>query len=156
MSTPSEEQLARHWKVDVNMGTTLSPDWQALPAMTEFQHTAPPNLEDSTTYDSDGWEESTKTAQSWQAELTFNRKASPDSTTFSPVHEKLRTAWLSYGDAAKVGIRFYDRNGLPEAYSGTVFVEWEPQGGDYKAVGQVKATLKGTGPLLAITNPVTP
>lgn len=156
MSTPTEEQLARHWRLDVNMGTVGSPDWQLCPAIREFQHTAPPNLEDSTTYDSDGWEESTKTAQAWQAEATFNRKASPDSTTFSPVHEKLRAAWLAFGDAAKVQVRFYDRNGLPEAYSGTVFVEWEPEGGDYKALGGVKVTLKGTGALTPITNPVTP
>lgn len=156
MSTPTEDQLARDWRMDINMGTDGSPDWQLCPAITEFQPTWPPNLEDSTTYDSDGWEESTKTAQSWQVEATFNRKASPDSTTFSTVHEKMRTASFAYGDTAKVGVRFYDRNGLPEAYSGKVFVTWEPQGGDYKALGQVKVTLKGTGALTPITNPITP
>lgn len=156
MSTPTENALARQWRLDVNMGTVDVPDWRLCPAITEFQPTWPPNLEDSTTYDSEGWEESTKTSQSWQVEATFNRMASPDSTTYSPVHERLRTVSFGYGADSKVGIRFYDRDGLPEAYSGTVLVTWEPQGGDYKALGQIKATLKGTGALVPITNPVTP
>lgn len=156
MSTPTENALARQWRLDVNMGTDAVPDWQLCPAITEFQPTWPPNIEDSTTYDSGGWEESTKTSQSWQLEVTFNRMASPDATTYSPVHERLRTVSFGYGADSKVGVRFYDRDGLPEAYSGTVLVTWEPQGGDYKALGQIKGTLKGTGALLPITNPVTP
>ncbi|MCB5167995.1 hypothetical protein LG634_24605 [Streptomyces bambusae] len=156
MSTPTEVALARHWRMDVNMGPDLTPDWQLCPAITEFQPTWPPNFEDSTTYDSEGWEESTKTSQSWQIEATFNRKVSEDSTTFSTVHEKLRTVSFGFDAASKVGVRFYKRDGSPEAYSGTVLVEWEDQGGDYKALGQVKVTLKGTGQLNLITNPVTP
>ncbi|MEU8760643.1 hypothetical protein [Streptomyces sp. NPDC048659] len=156
MTTPTEDQLARDWRLDINMGTDLAPDYQLCPAITEFQPTWPPNFEDSTSYDSDGWEESTKTAQAWQIEATFNRKSTADSTAFSTVHEKLRLASFGWGSGSKIGVRFYDRNGLPEAYKGTVLVEWEPQGGDYKALGQVKVTLKGTGPLAPITNPVTP
>ncbi|MFE1349106.1 phage tail tube protein [Streptomyces sp. NPDC058757] len=156
MSTPTETALARRWKMDVNMGDDVTPDWQPMIAITEFQPTWPPNIEDSTTYDTDGWKEQTKTGQEWQVELTFNRKKSPDSTTFSPVHEKLRLAAFAYGSGSEVGVRFYDRSGLPEAYTGKVLVEWEDQGGEYTALGQVQATLHGTGPLTPITNPVTP
>ncbi|TLQ43486.1 phage tail tube protein [Streptomyces marianii] len=156
MSTPTETALARRWRMDVNMGASGSPDWQLCPAITEFQWTADPNHEDDTTYDSDGWKTNVKTAQEWEVEATFNRKASPDSTTYSPVHEKLRAAFLAYGEDSRVGIRFYDRNGLPEAYSGDVLVAWEPQGGEYTDLDQVQVTLTGTGPLTSITNPVTP
>jgi hypothetical protein len=156
MSTPTETALARRWRLDINMGTTEAPTWSLCPAITEFQPTWPPNIEDSSTYDSDGWAENTKTAQSWQVEATFNRKASPDSTTYSSVHEKLRLASFAYGAESEVEIRFYDRNGLPEAYKGTALVTWEPQGGEYTALDQVQVTLTGTGPLTAITNPVTP
>ncbi|MFG3349497.1 phage tail tube protein [Streptomyces sp. NPDC048018] len=156
MSTPTETALARRWRMDINMGTDLSPVWTLCPGITEFQPQFPPNIENSTSYDTDGWAENTKTAQEWSVEATFNRKSSPDNTTYSPVHEKLRIAAFSYGAASKVGVRFYDRNGLPEAYSGKVLVTWEPQGGEYTALDQVKATLTGDGVLSLITNPVTP
>ncbi|MER5769551.1 phage tail tube protein [Streptomyces sp. NPDC001985] len=156
MSTPTETALARRWRLDINMGTDLAPDWALVPGVTEFQWTAEPNHEDATSYDTDGWKENTKTGQEWEVEATFNRKASPDSTTYAATHEKLRLASFAYGDASKVPVRFYDRNGLPEAYTGTALVTWEPQGGEYTALDQVQVTLTGTGPLTPITNPVTP
>ncbi|MEU6342223.1 hypothetical protein ABZ883_14925 [Streptomyces sp. NPDC046977] len=153
MSTPTETALARRWRLDVNMG---SPDYQLCPAITNFQWEAPPNIEDSSTYDDEGWSDSEKTGQSWSATATFNRKASPDSTTYSPVHEALRQAAFGWGDDAKVDVRFYDRNGLPEAYQGYALVTWAPSGGERTALDQVEVTLTGKGPLTPITNPVTP
>ncbi|MFE6225485.1 phage tail tube protein [Streptomyces sp. NPDC057854] len=156
MSTPTETALARRWRMDINMGTDEAPDWQLCPGITEFQPQFPPNIENSSSYDSSGWAENTKTAQEWSVETTFNRKSSPDSTTYSPVHEKLRLASFAYGAASKVGVRWYDRNGLPEAYSGKALVTWEPQGGEYTALDQVQVTLTGDGVLSLIANPVTP
>ncbi|WP_282698203.1 hypothetical protein [Streptomyces sp. CC208A] len=156
MSTPTETALARRWRMDINMGTDEAPDWQLCPGITEFQPQFPPNIENSSSYDSDGWAENTKTAQEWSVEATFNRKSSPDSTTYSPVHEKLRIASFSYGAASKVGVRWYDRDGLPEAYQGKAIVTWEPQGGEYTALDQVQTTLTGDGILNLIANPVTP
>ena len=102
MSTPTETALARRWRLEINMGTVAVPDWQLCPAITEFQWTAEPNLEDDTSYDTDGWGESTKTGQDWEVEVTFNRKASPDSTVYSTVHEAIRTAFFAYGDLARI------------------------------------------------------
>ncbi|MHC5259910.1 phage tail tube protein [Streptomyces sp. UC4497] len=156
MSTPTETALARRWRLEINMGTEASPNWQLCPAVTEFAWTAEPNHEDDTSYDTDGWAENTKTGQSWEVEVTFNRKASPDNTTYSVVHEKIRTAFFAYGDASKVHLRFFDRNGLPEAYEGKGLPEWEPQGGEATDLDQVQVTFTGTGPLTPITNPVSP
>ncbi|MBT2505159.1 hypothetical protein J7I98_04450 [Streptomyces sp. ISL-98] len=156
MSTPTETALARRWRLEINMGTVAVPDWQLCPAVTEFQWTAEPNHEDSTSYDSDGWKENTKTAQEWEVEATFNRKATPDSTAYSPVHEKIRTAWLAYGEDHKVHLRWMDRNGLPEAYEGYGLPNWEPQGGEYTDLDQVQVTFTGTGALTPITNPIAP
>lgn len=154
MSTPTETALARRWRVDINMGTTDSPDWQLLPAITNYTWKADPNIEDDSTYDEGGWMSNTKTGQSWSAEATFNRKATPDSTAYSTVHEALRTAAFAFGADSKVGVRFYDRDGLPEAYQGTALVTWEPSGGSRTSLEQVKATLTGTGQLLSIDNPL--
>ncbi|MGW0550564.1 phage tail tube protein [Streptomyces altiplanensis] len=154
MSTPTETVLARRWRLEINMGTVAVPDWQLCPAITEFSWTAEPNHEESTTYDTDGWTESTKTAQSWEVEATFNRKATPDSTAYSPVHEKIRAAWLAYGEAHQVHMRWMDRNGLPEAYEGFGLPNWEPQGGESSDLDQVQVTWTGTGPLTEIPNPM--
>lgn len=156
MATPTETTLARRWIVDVNMGTDASPNWQLLLALTNFTWKADPTIQDDSTYDDGGWASNTKTGQSWTADATFNRKATPDSTTYSPVHEHLRTAAFATGAASKVGVRWYDRDGLPEAYQGTCLITWEPSGGDRTALEQIKATLTGTGQLLLITNPLTP
>lgn len=157
MSTPVETKttaLARRWKMDVNMGTDAVPDWKALIAITECQPTFPPNIEESSTYDSDGWAENEKTAQSWEVATTFNRRVNDTTNVFNDVHEAIRQAAFAYGSAARVHLRIYDRNGLPEAYEGEALVEWEDQGGEYNALGQVSATFTGTGPLELIANPV--
>lgn len=156
MSTPTETVLARRWRLDVNMGTDLSPDWQQFPAITDFNWTADPNVEDSSTYDEGGWASNTKTGQEFKLEVSFNRKGSPDSTTYSPVHEKLRAAFFGWGDDSEIGVRWYDRAGLPEAYQGKTLVNWAPSGGERTKLDQVKATLTGTGELELITNPITP
>jgi hypothetical protein len=156
MSTPTETALARRWRLEINMGDDVTPDWQLCPAITEFQWTAEPNHEDDTSYDTDGWGENAKTGQDWEVQATFNRKATPDSTAYSAVHEKIRTAFFAYGEDSKVHLRFMDRNGLPEAYVGKALPNWEPQGGEARDLDQVQVTFTGTGPLTPITNPVTP
>lgn len=154
MATPTETTLARRWIVEANMGTTVSPVWKLVLALTDYTWSADPNIEDDSTYDDGGWASNTKTGQSWKADATFNRKATADSTTYSDVHEALRTAAFGTGAASKVGVRWYDRDGLPEAYQGTCLVTWAPSGGDRTKLEQIKATFTGTGPLLLIDNPI--
>lgn len=155
MTTPVTT-LARRWKLEVNMGTVLSPVWTLCPAVTDFTWSADPNIEDSSTYDEGGWASNTKTGQEWKLEVTFNRKATADATAYNPVHEALKAAFFATGDASEVGVRWMDRNGLPEAYQGIALVTWAPSGGERTKLDQIKATLTGTGPLVPITNPLTP
>ncbi|RLL66995.1 hypothetical protein [Streptomyces sp. Z26] len=153
MSTPTPvTALARRWRLEVNMGDAETPDWQLCPGITAFQWTAPPNHEDSSDYDSDGWAGNTKTGQSWEVKATFNRKISKDSTLYSAVHEKIRAAFFAYGDASQVHIRWADRLGLPEAYEGLALPAWEPKGGEYTDLDQVETTFTGDGPLTPVTN----
>ncbi|MGD6750993.1 phage tail tube protein [Streptomyces sp. BH105] len=157
MSTPTETALARRWLLEINMGTDATPNWQPCRGITEFSWTAEPNIEDDTSYDTDGWAENTKTGQAWEVEVTFNRKHTADYTAYDPVHEKIRLAFVGvYGDDSKVRLRFMDRNGLPEAYVGKAIVNWESQGGEATDLDQVQVTFTGTGPLTPIANPVAP
>lgn len=155
MSTPTEvTALARRWRLEVNMGTSETPDWTLCPGVTDFSPEAEPNIEDSSSYDSEGWTENTKTAQSWELGVTINRKINDQVKVYHPVHEALRAASFAFGSASEVHVRYMDRNGLPEAYEGNALVTWTPSGGEYTALDQVEMTLTGTGPLVPITSPL--
>lgn len=157
MTTPVETTitaLARRWRLEVDLGTTETPDWQLCPGVTEFQPAAEPNIEDSSSYDTDGWTENTKTAQSWELSVTINRKINDQVKAYHPTHEALRLASFAFGSASYVHVRYMDRNGLPEAYEGRALVTWAPSGGEYTDLDQVEITLTGDGPLTPIDNPL--
>ncbi|WP_406200162.1 phage tail protein [Streptomyces sp. NBC_01017] len=155
MSTPIEEtELAREWRLEINMGTDEAPDWQLCPGVRAFQPASEPNIEDSSDYDSDGWAGNTKTAQSWEVTTTIRRKANKTVKVYSPVHEAIRLAHFAYGDANLVHLRYMQRNGLPEAYEGKAIPTWAPAGGEYTALGEVEITFTGDGALTPIDNPL--
>lgn len=155
MSTPTPETaLARRWRLEFNMGSVSTPDWQLYPAVTNFQYETPSNIEDSSTYDDGGWADNTKTGQSWSVSVTHNRKATADATAYHPVHEAARAASLAFGAASEVGVRWMDRDGLPEAYQGIALVTWAPAGGERTALDKVAVTFTGKGVLAQIDNPL--
>ncbi|MFE5591442.1 phage tail tube protein [Streptomyces sp. NPDC056549] len=156
MSTPTPvTALARRWRLEIDMSAAKDgSSWALVPGVTEFQPAAEPNIEDSSSYDSDGWAENTKTGQSWELGVTINRKINDQTKVYHPTHEALRAASFAFGSASEVHVRYYDRTGLPEAYEGIALVTWAPSGGEYTALDQVELTLTGTGPLASITNPV--
>lgn len=157
MSTPTPvTALARRWRLEVDMATSgaTTPDWQLHPAITDFSWEAPPNLEDSSTYDDEGWDGNTKTGQGWTVTATFNRKKSADSKAYNAVHERVRATAFGWGADSEVKIRWMDRDGGPEAYEGTALVEWKPSGGPKNNLEQVEITFTGNGPLTQIANPL--
>ncbi|MEX3206080.1 phage tail tube protein [Streptomyces acidiscabies] len=156
MSTPTPiTALARRWRLEIDMSAAKDGgDWQLVPGVTEFTPAAEPNIEDSSDYDSGGWAGNTKTGQSWELGTTINRRINDQVKVYHPTHEALRGAAYGFGSASQVHVRYYDRDGLPEAYEGTAIVTWAPSGGEYTALDQVEVTLTGDGPLLLITNPV--
>lgn len=156
MSTPTPvTALARRWRLEIDMSAAKDgSDWQLVVGVTDFSPAAEPNIEDSSSYDSEGWAENTKTGQSWELGVTVNRKINDSVKVYHPTHEAFRLASFAFGSASEVHVRYMDRNGLPEAYEGTALVTWAPSGGEYTALDQVEMTLTGTGPLLPITNPL--
>lgn len=157
MSTPVETNvtaLARRWRLEINLGTDEAPDWVLCPGITEFTPASEPNIEDSSSYDSDGWTENTKTAQSWELTTTINRKINDVSKEYAPAHEAIRLAHFAYGSANLVHLRYMDRSGMPEAYEGKAIPTWAPSGGEYTDLDQVEITFTGDGPLTPIDNPL--
>lgn len=157
MSTPTEEtELAREWRLEINMGTEVAPDWQLCPGVREFQPASEPNIEDASDYDGEGWASNEKTGQSWELSVKIRRKANKDVKVYNPVHEAIRLAHFAYGSANKVHLRYMNRIGLPEAYEGKAIPNWQPAGGEYTALGETDITFTGDGPLTPITNPLAP
>jgi hypothetical protein len=155
MTTPEPlvSTLARKFRVDVNTGTAAAPAWTQVRAISSLSPSIDSNMEDDSDYDSDGWGSSVKTAMSWSLEMTLLRKVTVEGRAYDPGQEAIRVAADAFGPDSVVHVRWYDREGGPEAYSGYASVEWSPEGGEYTALDSASATLHGQGARTVITNP---
>lgn len=145
--------LARKFKVDIDTSLTSTPVWTQVRGIGELKPSIDSTLQDDSDYDSDGWGSQAKTAMSWALELKLVRKLGVTSSNYDPGQEKIRAAADAFGGDSIVHVRWYDRNGGPEAYEGHAVVTWAPEGGDAKALDTVTATLNGQGARLLINNP---
>jgi hypothetical protein len=145
--------LARKWKLDVNTGTVAVPVWTPVRAIGELKPNQENNLEDDSDYDSDGWSSNTKTQMSWELEATVLRKVGVTSGNYDPGQEKLRSQSDQFGSGGTAHVRWYDRDGGPEAYEGFGSVSWEPEGGDAKDLEKVTVKISGNGKRNPIANP---
>ncbi|KUF19589.1 phage tail tube protein [Streptomyces silvensis] len=161
MSTPTppaetETALARRYRLELNTGTEAAPVWALVPGVQEFAPKVEPTQQKSTTYDDEGWADSTVTELAWSIETKLAHRCHPTTRAFNAAQERLRLASENFGSASRVHIRYYDREGRPEAYEGFALVTWEPDGGAADDLDTVKVTLTGKGPRRTITNPAAP
>jgi hypothetical protein len=152
MSSPLVSYLARKWRVDVNTGTTGSPVWVQVKGITNLTPGTPTTTQDSSDYDSDGWGADEKTMLKWNLGLSLLRKG-VDEATPDPGQEALREKDDQFGAAGTAHVRWYDRNGGPEAYEGFANVSWEPGGGGTADLESVTVNLTGKGARTSIANP---
>ncbi len=145
--------LARKFRIEVNMGTEAVPVWELLKGVYSFNPTLSPTSQDDDDYESGGWGSTTKTKQVWGAEIGLRRKYD-DAGSYPATQEKLRLATDQFGAAARVQVRWYDRDGGPEAYQGFAEVDWSRADSGTDAVDNATATLRGQGARLVIVNPV--
>ncbi|WP_432164863.1 phage tail tube protein [Streptomyces sp. bgisy031] len=157
MSTPTPQTaLVRRWRLQIDMSAAMDgSDWQTVMGVKEFTPPMPdPNIEDASDYESEGWNGNEKTSQEWELSVTLNRKINDQTKVFHPTHEKIRAAAFGWGSGSRAHLRWFDRNGLPEAYEGTGIVKWENSGGEHTDLEQPEITITGDGPMLIIDNPV--
>lgn len=133
--------------------TITGDSWVQVRALTEFSPSVDTNLEDDSDYDSDGWASQTKTQLAWKIEAKVARKVGVESGDPDPGQEVLRLAADEFGSDGIVHVRWYDRDGGPEAYDGYAEVSWSPEGGGTTALATVSVTLTGKGKRNVITNP---
>jgi hypothetical protein len=140
--------LARRFKVDVSADNTT---WLPFKGINDLNPPVSPTLVAADDYDSNGWNQFEKTMQSWILTIKALRKTVAGA--FDPGQELVRAAQLQVGDAARVYVRWYDRNGAPEAFSGRAIVGWAPSKTGVADLDEVTVTLTGDGILSPITNP---
>lgn len=145
--------VVKKWRVDINTGTSEDPVWTRLRAMASFQPTLEPTSQDDSDYDSGDYGSDITTQLKWGVTAKLLRKIGVESSIYDPGQEALRAKSGKTGAAGLIPIRYYDKNGGPEAYQGLVSVGWSPDGGDTTALDTVTCTLKGNGDRHDIANP---
>lgn len=150
--------LAKDWalEVDTRAPTGTEPLWTRVNGLTSFTETTDDNTEDDGDFDSDGWGSTVVTQRTWSIEAEGRRKRT-DAATFAPDpgQEAIRKAGRVVGFAANIRVRWYRRDGSPDAYEGTATVSGFTKGGAVTDLEPFNFTLNGQGIPVEITNPAT-
>lgn len=145
--------LARGYRLEVSAdGST---NWLKLGGLNDLNDSITPNKQDSSNYDSDGWEAKEITMQGWSVQAKFNRQA--DSDVEDPAAALLRACRGQFGDAARVYVRWYSTTLTSEpAWKGRAIVELNKSKTGVADLNEMQLTLDGDGELSSITNPYAP
>jgi hypothetical protein len=141
--------LARRFRVDVSTDNTT---WIRLGGITDLNPTISNTNQSADDYDTNGFASVEKTAISWVLTIKALRKVSAG-YVFDAGQEIVRAAQLQFGDAARVYVRWYDRNGGTEAFSGRAVVGYSAAQTGVTDLDAVTLTLSGDGILTTIPNP---
>ncbi|MGI5293146.1 phage tail tube protein [Nonomuraea polychroma] len=151
--------LAKDWKLDVNTGPDVeAPIWTSVKGLTSFEETTDDNTEDDGDFDDEeGWGSSVVTSRTWQIEAEGRRKRTDDTVfTADPGQEAIRQAARKVGFGANIKVRWYRRDGAPDAYEGVCTVSEYTKGGSVTDLEPFNFTLLGQGAPVEIANPVAP
>lgn len=146
--------LARKFAVQVTSDLTLATGWVALNGISDLNPEVAPSLEDATAYDVNGWATSEPTLQAWTVQATFFRRYATGNV-YDAGQELVRACVGQFATGARIGIRWFDKNGGPEAFSGVAIPAWKRTNTAVKNLEQAQVTFTGTDiPLnLNISNP---
>ena len=159
------DTLARKWVIDVDVAfdpqvPLAVPTWKRIRGITTQSPQENPTTQDSSTYDSQGWQSTAVTAMGWGWELTVARKTAEDGVTYDPAQEYLRAKSLQMGPSNVARVRAYEWNGVDgprvQAYSGLVGVSYAEQGGEMSALSTANFVLSGQGRRADIPHPMGP
>src|SRR5207245_1791433 len=67
--------------------------------------------------------------------------------------EIVRAARLAFGDAARVFVRYFDRNGGSDAYAGVAIPNWTQSKTGVADIEEIQVAFQGDGALTPIANP---
>ncbi len=150
--------LAKDWKLDVDTSVpgATDPVWTPVKGLTSFQETTDDNTEEDSDFDDEeGWGSEVVTERKWKIEAEGRRKRTDDAVfTADPGQEAIRRAARKVGFGANIKVRWYRRDGAPDAYEGVCTVSEFTKGGSTTDLEPFNFTLLGQGAPLEIANPV--
>lgn len=141
-------QLARRFKVDVS---TDGVTWLPLKGIQDLAPVENPTIQSTTDFDTNGFGSKEKTVTEWT--LTAKIRHIINTGTADPGQELARLTQFQFQDAARLYVRWYDRNSGPEAWSGRAIVSWTPSKTAAADIEEITIKFDGDGTLSAITNP---
>ena len=142
-------QLARRFKVDVS---TDGSTWVPFKGIQDWAAPENPTIQSTTDYDTNGFETVEKTVTSWTA--TAKIRHIINAGVQDPGQELARIAGqYQFADAARLYVRWYDRNNGPEAWQGRALVSWVGSKTAAADIEEITVTFRGDGAVTAITNP---
>jgi hypothetical protein len=140
------------WKLEVAAYTDGAEPttWTVVKGLTEF---TPPavekNLEDDSSFDSDGWGSQFATGLSWTAEGTVKRARA--SLTADPGQEILRAAGNAIAEDGLVHVRITDRTKPTAGRTGIADATFTDNGGPRTDLTTAAFSLAGRGGLTGVT-----
>jgi hypothetical protein len=143
--------LARKFRVDVTSDLTLAGGWVELKGLYSLKPTVNPNLVDTSAYDTDGWDSFEITGNAWNLAASFWRRTTTG--VYDAGQELVRARQGQSGDAARVGVRWYDKTGGPESFQGVAIVGWDRANEGVKDADAASVALTGDGILTPTSNP---
>lgn len=142
--------LARRFKVEISKdGTT----WKPLNGLTDFNPKFDQTLQDANNYDNAGWSSKEITMLAWSLACKANRII--NAKAFDEGQELCRQCSGTFGDDARLYVRWYDRNGMPEAHQGRAIVGYTQAKTGVADLEEISITFTGDGPCENIANPMT-
>lgn len=161
MSVTTEFGFSYEYGVDINIGTSETPNWQPIRFISAVDPQVTPVTQDAATYDNLGSPNQVKLSESWTLAFTVQQQRVGDGK-FLPEVEALRAlaAPDAVGEGATGHFRWYDKpaQGTPnpdEAYEGDATVQFNRQNTGNDQIGGWSVTLTGRGKRRQIENPHT-
>lgn len=155
---PLRSLLAKDWalEVDTRAAGAAAPQWTRVSGLTSFAESTDDNTEDDGSFDDDGWGSSVVTQRTWSIEAEGKRKRTEAQTfTPDPGQEAIRKAARVVGFSANLRVRWYRKDGSPDAYEGVSTVSGFTKGGGKTDLEPFNFTLNGQGAPVEIPNPAT-
>jgi hypothetical protein len=150
--------LAKDWVLDVDTraSNAAEPQWTRVNGLTSFSESTDDNTEDDAAFEGDGWGSSVVTQRTWSIEAEGRKRTDAAVFTPDPGQEAIRKAGRVVRFAANIAVRWYRRDGAPDAYQGLARVSGFTKGGSTIDLEPFDFTLNGQGAPVEIADPANP
>lgn len=141
--------FARRFKVDVSVDNIT---WVNLKGINDLTPSENATLQPADTYDTNGFNSFEKTMTGGKLVAKVLRPTTAGIPS-DPGQDLVDNTRFQFGTAARVYVRWYDRNGGTEAFTMYALVDWNQSKSGVADLDEVTITFTADGVVSAITNP---